>query len=234
MTALPESEAATSLRLDAPCRRRGGGWRRRPRAPSMMAPSTMLSGGTGSLPKPTTLKPLPDGLQLDRLDGARPDVEADDGLGSAKHAMSSSASPWSGCGPAHLTERWGVSISARACAGPQAGSPNALRVPGCRPDHSASRVPTAEPPEMPDLPTIPGETAICARRLAVPHSFRRPITEPSRRAESRPVGTVLSDSCTIDSLGTGWVPTTQSCWRCRCWRLSLSGSGRAGLPDWAS
>ena len=49
-------------------------------APSMMAPSTMLSGGTGSMAKAATLKPLPDGLQLDGLDGARADVEADDRL----------------------------------------------------------------------------------------------------------------------------------------------------------
>ena len=48
--------------------------------PSMMAPSTMLSGGTGSTPKAVTLKPRPDGFELDRLDGARPDVEPDHGL----------------------------------------------------------------------------------------------------------------------------------------------------------
>ena len=47
-------------------------------APSMMAPSTMLSGGTGSMPKAVTLKRLARGLQLDGLDGARADVEADD------------------------------------------------------------------------------------------------------------------------------------------------------------
>ena len=77
MTALPDSDAATS-RLLKP----GRSSRRRMAAatavPSMMAPSTMLSGGTGSLPKAETRKPLPAGFQLDRLDGARADVQSDD------------------------------------------------------------------------------------------------------------------------------------------------------------
>ena len=79
MTALPESDAATSLVLNAlfsNTRRIASATA----APSMIAPSTMLSGGTGSMPNAATLKPLPDGLQLDGLDGARPDVEADDRL----------------------------------------------------------------------------------------------------------------------------------------------------------
>ena len=44
----------------------------------MIAPSTMLSGGTGSLPNADDLVSLAGRLQFDRLDGARPDVEADD------------------------------------------------------------------------------------------------------------------------------------------------------------
>src|SRR6267142_1432993 len=58
MTALPESEAATSLLLNALFSKR----RRMASAtaePSMIAPSTMLSGGTGWLANATTLKPLP-------------------------------------------------------------------------------------------------------------------------------------------------------------------------------
>ena len=54
ITALPESEAATSLVLMP----RPSNSRRMASAtapPSMMAPSTMLSGGTGSLPKAETL-----------------------------------------------------------------------------------------------------------------------------------------------------------------------------------
>src|SRR5262249_27167843 len=58
MTAFPESEAATSFVLM---------WRPSNRrriasataAASMMAPSTMLSGGSGSVPKPVTLYDLP-------------------------------------------------------------------------------------------------------------------------------------------------------------------------------
>ena len=79
MTALPESDAATSLVLNALFSNR----RRMASAtavPSMMAPSTMLSGGTGSMANAVTLNPLPDGLQLDGFDRARADVEADDGL----------------------------------------------------------------------------------------------------------------------------------------------------------
>ena len=83
MTALPDSEAATSLVLNALFSKS----RRIASAtapPSMMAPSTMLSGGTGSHANAVTLKPLPDDLQLDGLDGARADVEADDLLALAK------------------------------------------------------------------------------------------------------------------------------------------------------
>src|SRR5688500_12933714 len=61
MTALPESDAATSL----PLRRLPSNRRRIASAtavPSMIAPSTMLSGGTGSTPQPTTFQaPLPAG-----------------------------------------------------------------------------------------------------------------------------------------------------------------------------
>ena len=54
ITALPESEAATSFDLNALF------WKRRRIAsatavPSMMAPSTMLSGGTGSTANAVTL-----------------------------------------------------------------------------------------------------------------------------------------------------------------------------------
>src|SRR5436190_15981091 len=61
MTALPESDAATSFVLNALFENR----RLMASATallSMMAPSTMLSGGTGSEPKATTLYPLPAGL----------------------------------------------------------------------------------------------------------------------------------------------------------------------------
>ena len=44
----------------------------------MMAPSTMLSGGIGSTAEGGDLEALAGGLQLDRLDGARADVEADE------------------------------------------------------------------------------------------------------------------------------------------------------------
>ena len=53
MTALPESDAATSLVLkafDSKTRRIASATA----APSMMAPSTMLSGGIGSLPNAAT------------------------------------------------------------------------------------------------------------------------------------------------------------------------------------
>src|SRR5205814_1285691 len=58
MTALPESEAATSLLLNAlfsNSRRMASATAE----PSMIAPSTMLSGGTGWLANATTLNPLP-------------------------------------------------------------------------------------------------------------------------------------------------------------------------------
>src|SRR5471030_1462126 len=58
MTALPESEAATDLVLNAlfsKTRRIASATA----APSMMAPSTMLSGGIDSMAKAITLKPLP-------------------------------------------------------------------------------------------------------------------------------------------------------------------------------
>ncbi len=56
MTALPESEAATSFVLMLALRPSNS---RRiaaaTAAPSMIAPSTMLSGGSASVPKPVTL-----------------------------------------------------------------------------------------------------------------------------------------------------------------------------------
>src|SRR5471030_1286932 len=58
MTALPDSEAATSFVLNAlfsKTRRIAS----TTAAPSMIAPSTMLSGGTGSMASAATLKPLP-------------------------------------------------------------------------------------------------------------------------------------------------------------------------------
>ena len=54
MTALPESDAATSLVLmPRPSNRRRIA--SATAAPSMIAPSTMLSGGSGSVPNPVTL-----------------------------------------------------------------------------------------------------------------------------------------------------------------------------------
>src|SRR5438105_802702 len=58
MTALPDSDAATSLVLNclfSKTRRIASATA----APSMIAPSTMLSGGTGWMPKATTFQPLP-------------------------------------------------------------------------------------------------------------------------------------------------------------------------------
>src|SRR6476660_1779101 len=58
ITALPDSDAATSFVLNAlfsKTRRMASATA----APSMMAPSTMLSGGTGWMAKATTLKPFP-------------------------------------------------------------------------------------------------------------------------------------------------------------------------------
>ena len=71
MTALPDSEAATSLVLNALFSNR----RRMASAtavPSMMAPSTMLSGGTGSTANAVTLKPLPDGFSSTALTALEP------------------------------------------------------------------------------------------------------------------------------------------------------------------
>src|SRR5439155_464352 len=58
---LPESDAATSFVLnafDSNTRRMASATA----VPSMMAPSTMLSGGTGSVPNAATRYPLPDGF----------------------------------------------------------------------------------------------------------------------------------------------------------------------------
>jgi hypothetical protein len=58
MTALPESDAATSFDLKALFSNRRL-IESATAVPSMIAPSTMLSGGIGSIAKATTLKPLP-------------------------------------------------------------------------------------------------------------------------------------------------------------------------------
>ena len=79
MTALPEREAATSFDLKAWFSNR----RRMASAtavPSMMAPSTMLSGGTGSMRERGDLVALAGRLELDGFDGTRADVQADDGF----------------------------------------------------------------------------------------------------------------------------------------------------------
>src|SRR5689334_4348695 len=71
MTAFPDRDAATSLVLIAPLVKR----RRIASAtapPSMMAPSTMLSGGTGSLPNAATLNALPAGLSSTALTALEP------------------------------------------------------------------------------------------------------------------------------------------------------------------
>src|SRR6185436_14117914 len=71
MTALPEREAATSFVLMAPLVNR----RRIASAttpPSIMAPSTMLSGGTASEPKADTLNALPAGLSSTALTALEP------------------------------------------------------------------------------------------------------------------------------------------------------------------
>ena len=84
MTALPESEAATSLVLMlrlSKTRRIAS----TTAAPSMMAPSTMLSGGIGFAAEGRDLVALAGWLQLDRFDRARADVQADEGFRSAKH-----------------------------------------------------------------------------------------------------------------------------------------------------
>src|SRR3954469_7732191 len=61
MTALPDSEAATSLVL-MPRASKSRRIASATAAPSMIAPSTILSGGNVSVPKPVTLKVLPDAL----------------------------------------------------------------------------------------------------------------------------------------------------------------------------
>src|SRR5438270_1982252 len=71
MTALPEREAATSLVLNALLEKR----RLMASATallSMMAPSTMLSGGTGSEPNAATFHPFPAGLSSTALTALDP------------------------------------------------------------------------------------------------------------------------------------------------------------------
>jgi hypothetical protein len=77
MTALPASEAATSfvrMFFDSKRRRIASATA----APSMMAPSTMLSGGTGLDAERGNLEGLARALELHGLDRARADVQADD------------------------------------------------------------------------------------------------------------------------------------------------------------
>ena len=71
MTALPDSDATTSFALNF------GDWSTRRTASvtapaSMIAPSTMLSGGSGSTPIATTLKPRPEGLSSIALTALEP------------------------------------------------------------------------------------------------------------------------------------------------------------------
>src|SRR3954453_6091395 len=71
MTALPERGAAASLVLIAPLAKS----RRIASAtapPSMIAPSTMLSGGTGSLPNAATLNALPAAFSSTALTALEP------------------------------------------------------------------------------------------------------------------------------------------------------------------
>src|SRR5215203_2803414 len=71
MTALPASEAATSfvrMFFDSKRRRIASATA----APSMMAPSTMLSGGTGSMPNAVTLNDLPEPLSSTALTALEP------------------------------------------------------------------------------------------------------------------------------------------------------------------
>src|SRR5579859_4568738 len=79
MTALPESDAATSFVLMwRPSNRRR--MASATEAPSMIAPSTMLSGGRCSVPKLVTLKDLPDGFSSTAL-------TADDPMSSPTRAF---------------------------------------------------------------------------------------------------------------------------------------------------
>src|SRR5688572_6650067 len=71
ITALPESDAATSLVLkafDSKTRRIDSATA----APSIMAPSTMLSGGIGSVPKAATRKPFPTAFSSTALTALEP------------------------------------------------------------------------------------------------------------------------------------------------------------------
>ncbi len=79
MTALPESDAATSFALEGLVLEQAR-IASATAAPSMIAPSTMLSGGTGSLATAITSEAFSGGLQFDSLDGARADVEPYDGF----------------------------------------------------------------------------------------------------------------------------------------------------------
>src|SRR6476660_2344650 len=98
ITALPESDAATSLVLIA----RPSNSRRMASAtaaPSMMAPSTMLSGGRFSVPKPVTLYVFPDALSSTALTALEPMSRPTRALAlrntdhSRRHAMDLSAQP---------------------------------------------------------------------------------------------------------------------------------------------
>ena len=83
ITALPESEAATSLALKClPENTRRTASATAPE--SMMAPSTMLSAGTGSTAEGRDPVALASGLQLDGFDGARSDVQPDEAFVATK------------------------------------------------------------------------------------------------------------------------------------------------------
>src|SRR5262245_23371508 len=71
MTALPESDAATSFDLKA-LFSKSRLIESATAVPSMIAPSTMLSGGIGSMAKATTLKLLPTGLSSTALTALDP------------------------------------------------------------------------------------------------------------------------------------------------------------------
>src|SRR3954467_11325369 len=84
MTALPDSDAATSLVLmPRPSNRRR--MASATAAPSMIAPSTILSGGGGPGAQPGPPAGWPPRVGPARLGGGGADVEPDERLRSTKH-----------------------------------------------------------------------------------------------------------------------------------------------------
>ena len=71
ITALPESDAATS-RFLMPSRSKSRRMASATAVPSMMAPSTMVSAGSGSMPKATTFQPLPEAFSSTALTALDP------------------------------------------------------------------------------------------------------------------------------------------------------------------